>query len=154
MINDKYILETEGYQIIFELENSTYCEQSIDLVVKFVLNSQLEGLSVKSVPSCINTKDLKRLTVYLEQHIASLIESSGSVSPTFVEYGLSFQMQALMGDVETTDDGEFSLLVMVNVGKPEKGSHRVYVGGEAIVTVENVRKFVLSINTLLAELPT
>jgi len=40
-----------------------------------------------------------------------------------------------------------------NVGKSKDEGERVYVGGEAVVTLKNIRRFIASLHAVLADLP-
>ncbi|HAX86839.1 MAG TPA: hypothetical protein DCY91_11415 [Cyanobacteria bacterium UBA11370] len=155
MVNRDCVIETDGYSAVFHLKSLHDSQEILDLVVEFVLNPKLRELSFKSVPAFIFVKDLKRLVSYFENHIESLKQNSSSESIVFVDYGLGFELQASGGSVvsETGSEteGTFSLLVMVNIGQPETESTRTYVGGESMVTLENIQSFISSVNQVLTE---
>lgn len=146
------LLETYGYQVFFELKSLENNTNLVDLAIQFILNPRLRELSVKSEPSFIAIKDLRRLVSYLEQHIDSLKQNSNSISNTFLENGLGFQIQAFEGSVYSESEGDFTLQFMVNVGQPRKRCSRIYVGGESEITFENIKRFTSSINVALTEL--
>lgn len=148
MIN-RCVLETKGYSIVFELKNYNLAVEMVDLVLEFQLNPHIKDFYLRSIPSYITFKDLQRLATYLETHIASLIQNPDSQSQFFVDYGLGFQLQALEGDVDLENDGEFSIIVLVDVGEYEKGSSHTYVGGLSVVTVEKTQFFISSIYAAL-----
>lgn len=151
MIN-RCTLETEGYQVTFNLESNSYSPEDIALEVEFRLNTQIKELSIKSIPSFIAINDLQRLGAYLEKHIAVLIQNPESESEVFLDYGLSFQLQAFSGDVESENEGSFSIQVMVNLGQYNELSSRTYVGGLSVATVESIQNFISSIHTVVAKL--
>ena len=74
-----------------------------------------------------------------------------SESYTFIPPDLQFQLQALSGQIRSQDDGEFTLRFMLNTGKSNPEGFAVYVGGEAVISLENVNRFLSSISCLLAE---
>ncbi|MDB9510159.1 hypothetical protein PN499_02910 [Kamptonema animale CS-326] len=150
MIN-RCVFETKGYSIIFELKSNNLELGVVDLLLEFQLNPHIKDFSIRSIPSYIDLKDLERLATYLETHIASLIQNPDSESEFFVDYGLGFQLQALEGDVDLKNDGEFSIIVLVDVGEYEKGSCHTYVGGLSVVTVEKTQKFISSIYAALTK---
>ncbi|HBL14577.1 MAG TPA: hypothetical protein DD379_24950 [Cyanobacteria bacterium UBA11162] len=156
MVSSDCVIETEGYRAVFHLKSLHDSQEIIDLVVELVVNPKLRELSFKSVPAFIFVKDLKRLVSYFENHIESLKQNSSSESTVFIDYGLGFELQASGGSVvsETGSEteGTFTLLVMVNLGQPETESPQTYLGGESIVTLENIRNFISSVNQLLTEL--
>ena len=155
MVNHDCVIETEGYRAIFHLKSLHDSQKILDLVVEFVLNPKLKELSFKSVPAFIFVNDLKRLVSYFENHIESLKQNSSSESDVFLDYGLGFELRASQGDVfseiESEPEGSFGLLVMVNIGWIEEEISRTYVGGESIVTLENIRNFISSVNQVLTE---
>ena len=96
--------------------------------------------------------DLYRLATYFEEHIVQLLQNPDGASSTFVPMELGFQVQALAGEVHAENDGEFSVRFLVNVGKSKDEGEKVYVGGEAVVTLKNIRKFIASLHEALANL--
>ena len=66
---------------------------------------------------------------------------------------LGFQVQALAGEVQAGDDGEFSVRFFVNVGESSQAGHRVYIGGESVVTLKNLRIFLASLHEAIAAWP-
>ncbi len=151
-MNSKCLLETEGYQILFDLKTLDSTTKDVDAVVEFILDPRLAEISVKSVPTFVAIKDLQRLIKYFEEHIALLQQDSDSESYTFVTWGLGFQVQALSGEVRSPNDGEFTLRFTINVGYVNKEASRIYVGGESVVTLENIHRFTSSVYTTLTEL--
>lgn len=148
----KCLLETEGYKILFELKSLENSKQDVDVIVEFQLNPHLGSLVVKSIPTFIAINDLERLVNYFEEHIAYLKVDSDSESSIFITYGLGFQVQALSGEVRSSNDGEFTIRFMVNVGQSDFEASRTYVGGESVVTLENIKSFTSSLQGILREL--
>jgi len=152
-MSKKCFLETDGYRVCFDLKGVQASKEHVDMVVEFTLDQHLGGIVVKSIPTFIAASDLHRLTVYFEEHIAQLWQNSDSESYTFVPMELGFQVQALGGEVHTEDDGEFSLRFLLNVGRSKDEGERVYVGGESVVTLRNIKRFIASLHEALTDLP-
>src|SRR4029453_9240655 len=88
-----------------------------DVVVELVPDRNLGDVTVQSVPTLMTVRDLSRLVAYFEEHIARLQQHPDSESDVFVPLELGFQVQALAGEVQTGDDGEFSVRFFVNGAK-------------------------------------
>jgi hypothetical protein len=87
---------------------------------------------------------------FISPWIARLQQHPDSESDVFVPLELGFQVQALAGEVQAGDDGEFSVRFFVNVGESSQAGHRVYIGGESVVTLKNLRVFLASLHEALA----
>ena len=149
----KYVLETEGYRICFTLQETPAAKESAEVVVELALDRHLGDVAVKSVPTLMTVRDLARLVAYFEAHIARLQQHPDSESYVFVPLELGFQVQALAGEVQAGDDGEFSVRFFVNVGESSQAGHRVYLGGESVVTLKHLRVFLASLHKALAAWP-
>jgi len=152
-MSQKCFLETDGYRVSFDLKDVQTSKEYVDMVVEFTLDQHLGDIVVQSVPTFIASSDLRRLATYFEEHIAQLLQNPDSESSTFVPMELGFQAQALTGKVHADNDGEFSLRFLVNVGSSKDEGERVYVGGESVVTLKNIRKFIVSLHEALTDLP-
>lgn len=149
----KAILETNGYQIVFNLKSVDKPQADfVDSIVEFQLDSRLGELSARSIPTFIHFKDLQRLVTYFQQHIATLKENSDSDSHAFVTYGSGFVIQAFSGSVLSESEGFFTIQFMVNVGEAYEKACSTYVGGESVVTFANIRNFTSSLQAALNEL--
>ena len=144
-------LETEGYQAHFHLERLPRPAGALDARIEVCLREEVGGTSLRSEPTFLRGNELQRLVAYFEGHIARLQTEPNTESPVFVPLELGFQVQALAGDIETANEGEFTLRFLVNVGQPE-GRARTYAGAEAVITVQQVRAFVVSLDAVLGEL--
>jgi hypothetical protein len=145
----KYVLETEGYRVCFALRETPTAKESAEVVVELVLDPNLGDVAVQSVPTLMTVHDVSRLVAYFEAHIARLQQHPDSESYVFVPLELGFQVQALAGEVQAGDDGEFSVRFFVNVGASSQAGHRVYIGGESVVTLKNLQVFLASLNEAL-----
>lgn len=137
---------------MFELKAFDAMEKHADVLVEFRLNPLIGEVAVKSVPTLIAISDLQRLVAYFENHIADLKQNPDSESYTFVTTDLGFQVQALSGEIRSQSDGEFSIRFMVNVGESNGEGCRVYVGGESLITLENIKNFGSSLRAALSDI--
>ncbi|WP_437632440.1 hypothetical protein [Sorangium sp. So ce854] len=80
-----------------------------------------------------------------------LMHKPSESSPVFVPLEMGFQIQALSGEVDSSEDGVFSMRLMVSAGKSATGE-RVYMGCEGSIDVERVRLFTAGIEAALKEL--
>ena len=145
----KYVLETDGYWICFDLKGTQAAKESVEVVVELVLDRNLGDVAVKSIPTLMTVRDLHRLVAYFEEHIALLQQNPDSESYVFVPMELGFQVHALAGEVQAGNDGEFSVRFLLNVGESSPVGHRVYIGGESVVTLKNLRVFLASLHEAL-----
>ncbi|NEP09523.1 MAG: hypothetical protein F6K14_04680 [Symploca sp. SIO2C1] len=150
MVN-KCFLETDGYQIIFELSSIKDSQKLVNLVIELRLDPQLGEMSVRSVPSRIAPQNLQGLVSYFEQHIFALKADSNNESPVFLTEGLGFQMQALAGEFYTEAEGNCNIRVMINVGKHSQGYASTYIGGESVVEFFKIHSFTSEIQAVLRE---
>lgn len=146
----KYVLETEGYRVCFALQETQAAKESMEVVVELVLDRNLGDVAVQSVPTLMTVRDVSRLMAYFEEHIIRLQQHPDSESSVFVPLELGFQVQALAGEVHAGDDGEFSVRFFVNVGASSPAGHRVYIGGESVVTLKKLQVFLASLHEALA----
>ncbi len=143
-------LETEGYHVAFHLQQAPRQMGFVDGVIELTLLPELGGASFRSAPTFLSANDLQRLVTYLEEHVAHLRSGANGNGFPLVPSELGFQVAALGGDVEA-DEGEFTLRFLVNVGQPD-GRSATYAGAEAVVTVQQVRKFTASLDAVLGAL--
>lgn len=144
-------LETDGYLVIFDFKSIQDTPDYMDLTIEFKLDKSISGISVKSIPNFISKDDLQDIIKYFKDHIARLQKEPARESHTFITYGLGFQIKALSGYVESPDYCEFSLLFLVNVGKSEENNFNTYVGGESIITLNNVQDFIGSLQAAISD---
>jgi hypothetical protein len=148
------LLEASGFDFSFEIDYRRSDNEYVGMIVVFRLDPHLGNVIVQSEPTSIATKDLRRLVLYLEQHIDRLLQDSWSESYVFVNDELGFQIQAQAGELISSCEGDFSIRCTVNVAKTSEGMPGVYVGAEADVNLEQVRAFINATQALLAELST
>ncbi len=151
-MEDILLLETDGFTFSFHVDRRRTDQEYVGMTVLFVLDPTLGSVSLRSEPTSISTKDLQDLVTYFEQHVAHLQQDAWSDAEMFVNTELGFQLQALAGELLSATEGDFGIRCTVNVVKSDEGRSRVYVGGEANVTVEQVQAFTGSIETLLTHL--
>jgi hypothetical protein len=142
------LFEAYGYTVSFDFMKVDAAREYVDTIIEFSLDQELDGILVKSMPTFIAVKDIAKLATYFSDHIQSLIQNPESESLIFVPMELGFQVQALSGDVQSVDEGGFTVRFMVNVGKEPLENLSVYMGGEGVVSVENATKFISSLNAI------
>ncbi|MCI0457075.1 MAG: hypothetical protein L0Z62_08855 [Gemmataceae bacterium] len=147
------LLDAGGYRVAFTLHHHDAKGEYLEATVALSLPAALGGTSVTSKPTFIAVKDLRRFVAYLDGHIASLRDDPAHESFAFVPLELGFQAQALAGEVDSENEGEFTLRFLVNVGEVPTDGGRVYVGAESAVEVSRVRKFMASLEGVAAALP-
>jgi hypothetical protein len=148
----KCILKTDGYQISFDVRNVASADEYVDVAVELILDQYLGDIVVKSTPTLIALHDLSRLVKYFERHMVQLLHHPDYQSEIFLPMELGFQIQALAGEAYTENEGGFSLCCLLNVGKSKETGHRVYVGGESVVTFKDIKIFLSSLHEILAAL--
>ncbi len=151
-MEDIILLETDGFTFSFQVDHRRTDQEYVGMTVLFVLDPTLGNVSLQSEATSISTKDLKELARYFEQHIAHLQQDAWSDAEMFVNTELGFQLQALAGELLSATEGDFGIRCTVNVVKSDEGRSRVYVGGEANVTLKQVQTFTDSIEALLTQL--
>lgn len=148
----KCVLETEGYCVTFELSRVESSNQLINALIEFRLAPLLPQISLQSGSNLMEVADLERLIGYFKAHTSALAQDPDTESYPFVTMELDFQLQALAGEVRTAEDGEFSIRFMVNVGCADEEASATYVGGESVVTLQNVNSFISSVEMTLNNL--
>ncbi len=143
-------LDTDGYRISFTLNAGQASQACLDLIVELMLDKHLGDVVVTAVPILIDVRDLSRLVDYFDEHVAQLLQNPDHESYTFVPIGLGFQVQALAGDVQEGNDGEFTVRFLLHVGQSEAEGHRVYMGGESVVSLKNITRFTSSLHDALS----
>ena len=129
-----------------EIQSTKFIVGSMTLKMRPDTNEQILG----TVCFSSSHNDLLRLADYFDQHITQLLHEPGYESYVFVQYGLEFQVQALSGDVESKQDGDFMLRVMLNIGQATDES-RIYVGVEGIIDIVECYTFVNQLRNLIEE---
>jgi hypothetical protein len=147
----KLVLDTQGYQVTFEILTIPDCTDAFDTIIHFFLDLRLEAVAFKSVRARLTLDTLREMVIYFDQHVIQLQADPFSESDTFVPMNLLFKLQALAGEIDVPDDGEFSLRFMINMEQDDVDLTSIYVGGEAVITLQNVDSFLSSVKQLIAE---
>ena len=100
------------------------------------------------VSSRLSQSDLVRLSCYFMDHAEGLANRSLCESPLFVSQELQFQIRALDGDVESMDDGYFTIEVMIKNGSRESSYKPTYFGYSSIIDVAHVKMFCSEIDRI------
>ena len=145
----KCLLQTDGYHVVFNLQHLDTTKNYIDTIIEFILDPVISEISLKSIPTLIALSDWQELIAYFEQHIICLQQNPSYQSDPFVPRELGFQIKALSGEIISLNEGEFSLLFMINAGRSHEDVSSTYIGGESAITLENLQNFLSSIRTTL-----
>lgn len=151
-MNAQISLHTDGFSIDFTLQSIQGTDNYVNLTGIFRLMPYTKNILIDSVPTLISFSDLRRLLTYFEQHIAHLQQDPNHKSEVFVPVNLGFQAEALTGEIRSQHDGEFSLRFMLNLGKQSEESTYVYIGGEAVVSLESISSFTSDLKSTLENL--
>jgi hypothetical protein len=145
------VLETEGFRISLELEESLYArDKNVDLRIEFSLHSRTRQFSITAPPTFILIKDIRDLVIYFDEHIKRLKQDPDSISPLFLPLSVAFKMQAFAGDIVSESEGEFTILFLVNMGTTSEEGANTYLGGEALVSIKNIKRFTSELYRALA----
>jgi hypothetical protein len=148
-------LKTSGYEIRFylvEMKNSR--DRLFHAKVEFITTSNVsQKISAMSEKVSIKLNDLIQLKQYFREHMENLKNKPQDDSYVFVDYILSYQIHALCGWVDSAkEEGCFSIISMVNIGKNSLTKDSTYIGGESTMTFKQVEEFMVSIDTLISPL--
>jgi hypothetical protein len=144
------VLAADGFRAVFDCGKTDASGDYFDVVIEWSLAPEFGGVNVKSVPTFISRKELRKLASYLGEHIGALRSDPAWEAVSFVPQELGFQLQALPGEVDQDDEGEFSVRFMVNVGSTAQNDSRVFVGGETTIDVRSVKAFIAAVDAVLA----
>ncbi|EAZ89524.1 hypothetical protein [Crocosphaera chwakensis] len=151
--NNVVILETHGYELKFYFDFSENIENYlVKTEIQFLTKAEfLQRVFVKSPKFIMRLDDLNRLSQYLKDHIKILETNPDHESYTFVDYSLTYQIQALCGEVSSNINASyFSICSMVNIGRTNPLNTSTYVGGESTINFNQVENFITSSETLLS----
>lgn len=136
------------YEAEFRLGSATSADYAnVEIRIRVGKSSLAE-----SPPSFVSFHDLRRLVRYLEAHLERLRTHSDAESYVFVPLELGFQVHALTGEVQSPEDGAFSLRLMVNLREPTADAENVYVGCEGSIDVRDVRAFIADVEAAIEAL--
>jgi hypothetical protein len=144
-------LITSGYEIRFylvELKNSR--DRLFHAKIEFITTPNVaQKISVMSEKVLIKLNDLIQLKKYFKDHMKNLKNKSQDDSYVFVDHSLSYQIHALCGEVDREkEEGCFSIISMVNIGRNYLTGDSTYIGGESTITFKQVEEFIVSIDNL------
>jgi hypothetical protein len=150
-ISKLVILQTNGYELRFYLVLSKNY-YFFNARVEFSVNHDcLQQVCIKSEKFKISLDDLRHLLNYLRSHMQSLQSDENHESYSFSDYNLAYRMQALCGFASSDPkESYFSIISMVNIGRPNPSGDSVYIGGESTISFERVEEFITSLEELIA----
>ena len=120
--------------------------------IKFLTKPELlQKVSVQSEKFGMRFSDIKDLLKYLKAHMETLKTNQDHESYTFVDYNLTYQIQALPGFVSSNiNESYFSIRSMVNLGRISSSVDSTYIGGESTISFNQVEKFIDSLEKIIA----
>lgn len=151
--NNLAILETNGYYLYFCFDFSENIGNNlVSTEISFLTKPEIsQEVCVKSERFKMNFNDIKRLSNYFKNHIKTLKTNVNSESHTFVDYSLTYQIQALCGFVSSDKNvSYFTISSMVNVGKTNTSNFSTYIGGESTISFNQVENFINSLEDVIS----
>ena len=145
-------LKTNGYELRFYLarvENSqdSFFKAKVEFATTPNCSQKISAVSEKI---SINPSDLIRLKKYFQEHMKNIKNNSQEDSYIFVDNTLGYQVRALCGDVSKNGKtGSFGIISMVNIGKTKPFGSSTYIGGESIITFEQVEEFIIALENCI-----
>ena len=146
-------LETNGYYLNFCFDFSDNQSKSfINTEIKFLTKPELFAkVFVQSEKFGMRFDDIRDFLNYLKDHMKSLETNQDHESFTFLDYNLTYQIQALSGFISSNiNESYFSIRSMVNIGKISTSVDSTYVGGESTITFNQAQKFITSLETIIS----
>jgi hypothetical protein len=158
MNNTSLIINTMGYLVEFTFYkahreiNASY--KYFNITIKLTLKVEGHSYSVQSKLYSITDRDLERMEKYLYNHIIEVEKNILYASEVFTTQELFFQMQALPGDIWYDDNsqqlaGDFTFSFLIDI--TSSSETRTYWGGQSIVEVQEIIRFIEQIKHLLAD---
>jgi hypothetical protein len=144
---NRYHLEMDG--ALLRLEDI----RKASGLIYFTFSTQVLNVldtRVPQRPTMISPADLQRMVKYLRDHIGANSPHVIAQSHTFVTYELDFQLQAQSGDLESWDDGYFTVQWSFYCGPKDRSSGVIYVGFETRVQVAEVLRWCRELEQLAA----
>ncbi|MBZ8179798.1 hypothetical protein [Oscillatoria salina] len=148
------VMSTNGYNLKFYFQVPNTPKSSfLDTIVEFSTKVEsVQKVSVRSqkFPMCFD--DLRRLSNYLKNHLQNIKNDPDYESHTFVDYNLTYQIQALCGEYSCSDYNEnyFSICSMVNIVKRSPSSSAIYIGGESTISFLQTEEFILNLKKIIS----
>ena len=151
--NNIVTLETNGYYLIFCFDSSNNQSKSfVSTEIKFSTKPELlQKVFVQSEKFGMRFIDIRDFLNYLKDHMKALKTNQDHESYTFLDYNLTYQIQALSGFASSNiNESYFSIRSMVNIGKINTSVDSNYIGGESTITFNQARKFISSLETIIS----
>ena len=143
------VLRADRLTVSFTLDkqkNGMYLSQ-----VRVAVEPTVRDIAFASLEDYIATEELQRLAKYLEDHIQELKVNPNHDSYVFLDEALTFQIQALSGDIGESGAGSFSVTVLVSSAESDDSHTRLYLGGSTTVTAKSAKEFIANLNEITSE---
>jgi hypothetical protein len=143
------ILSVEGFDVVFSLNRFKDSLSIMDVEIEIRPESDLAMNAFRSISSFVAIKDLYRFLGYFEEILKHSNSGRRQKLPVYVPLELGFQVQVLEGEMETEEEGYFTIRVMVNLGRNAKHGTHVYAGCEGLVDAARIREFNIALRAVL-----
>ena len=141
-------LKTEACSVNFSLRQAYHEDGLFDFSIECVMPKAFTGFYPAGFSCRLYNDDLNRLIQYFNRHRQGLLDGSLSESPVFMPLEGDFQIKCSDGDVESADDGYFSICILFNAGKVNEDASNAYFGFETIVDVLDINRFCEDVKSL------
>jgi hypothetical protein len=119
------------------------------IVAQFTTNFDVDtAAKIPAVECLMLLSDLTEMAAYIRAHVGESTPHALTESGIFVTYDLGFQLQALAGELESWDDGYFTLRWMFYCGPSDRSQAAFYTGIEARVDVAEALRWSIALDTL------
>lgn len=150
--NNLAILETNGYYLHFYFDfPENIGNNLVSTEIKFLTKPEIsQKVCVESEKFRMHFDNIQKLSNYLKNHIKALETNADHESHIFLDYNLTYRIQALCGFVSSDKNvSYFTICSMVNIGKTSTSNFSTYIGGESTVTFNQAQKFIDSLENLI-----
>lgn len=144
----KIELKTEACNVIFS-RKIPYESDFFDFDIDCVMEKKFTGFYPNDFFCRLYKNDLRRLIQYFNKHFQGLKDGSISESPVYMPLEADIQIRCLDGDIDSSDDGYFSISILFNCGKINEDASNTYFGFETVIDVLDCKKFCNDINSLI-----
>jgi hypothetical protein len=140
------VLELDGARV--EMRN---LRRQPSGAILFDFATTVHACAEASVPTrdCLATPaDLRRMAAYVRAHVGENAPHSIAESSAFVTYDVSFELQALEGELESWNDGDFTVRWMFYCGPKDRSHGALYVGIQARLSVAEALRWADALDDL------
>jgi hypothetical protein len=145
-------LATAGFLVSFKLTPLPATREYVDVIMWLVFDPSSNLLPIQSVPRVMSRFDFEQLGMYFEQHVHAIQRDPQQESAPFTPTQLGFQVRAASGEIRSAADGSFTAQVLLNVGRAGQDETTVYAGGETVVYLDDLNRFLATMRIMLRQM--